>query len=60
MPVIAALTLNKELIVYDIQKDKVINYLNGHSEKIDKIITDSKSRTNFFTLSQDLKIIFWR
>lgn len=60
MPVIATLTENKELIVYDIQKDRVINYLNGHCGKIMKIISDGKSRTNFFTLGDDLRVIFWR
>lgn len=60
MPVVAAMTQNKELIVYDIQKDKVINYMNGHCGKVLKMLMDSKSRTNFFSLSDDLKLIFWR
>jgi hypothetical protein len=60
MPVIAMMTKDKELIVYDIQKDRVINYLHGHCGKIKIILTDSKSRTNFFTLGEDNKLIFWR
>jgi hypothetical protein len=60
MPVVALITKKKEILVYDIQKDKVINYLQGHTNPIIKIIPDSKSTTNFFSLCTANKIIFWR
>ena len=59
MPLVAILTETKDLLLYDIQKGKLINYLTGHSKRIIKVVADQKARANFFTLGDDLKIIFW-
>jgi WD40 repeat protein len=59
-PILSISTRTGWLIVYDIQKEKCINVLLGHSKPIRKILCCKKTRTNFFTLGADNMIILWR
>lgn len=53
-------------MVFDFQKNKVTNYLVSHSQgvgrtnQIIKVVVDSRSNINLFSLGKDKRIIYWR
>ena len=38
----------------------MLNYLQGHTSKIIKVVPDSKSKINFFTLCEGNQIVYWK
>lgn len=65
-PISAFLTQRNEIIIFDFQKNKVTSYLVSHSKAVDfrykimKVVVDSRSNINMFSLGKDKRIIYWR
>ena len=57
---ICMLTKREEVIIYDMQKGRVLNYLVSHFGQVVKIMNDERSRVNIFTLGTDCRIIHWK
>ena len=47
------------LVIYDVQKEKVVNCLIGHAKELVKILRNKVTRSNFFSLGKDNLVIQW-
>jgi WD40 repeat protein len=60
LPIVAMLTERQEILVYDFQKERLLNYLVSHYGEVIKVLVDEKSRINIYSLGKDNRIIYWR